>query len=349
MGGGRLRSGAYDEVLGDAMPVGLRIVALVFGAFALWHPSALPGTPGLVMAGLAGGTALLAGLLSELCRRGRVPRGRAHPVAAAVVLLALTQCAVQYAMTEQQFLVVNVLLVVVGAGICLVDPRWVAATVAGSLAIWVSAVGLTSGLAALLATLPNCALAVGVAALANTTRTSALRRLLDTQAELQALSQRDDLTGLLNRRGFLAAAQAMLDRGRPVRVWFVDVNGLKRVNDVHGHDVGDLLLVAVGTALAEVFSAGVVARLAGDEFAVVEPHTGTGGEGVARGRLHARLALAEQALRMPVSVSAGSATSGRGQDLSALLTAADGAMYLEKTGRQIVLPEPRGRSTTRLP
>lgn len=348
MGWGPSRAAAYDDVLADTLPAGLRLVALIFGAFALWHPFALGGADGAVMGVVAGVTAVVALGCSELARRGRVPKRRAHPVASAVALLAFLDCAVQYARTEQGFLIVNVLLVVVGAGVCLVDPRWVAGTVGTCVAVWVATVGLTSGAASVVATLPNCALAVGMAVLANTTRTTALRRLLDTQAELQALSQRDDLTGLLNRRGFLAAAQALLDRGRPARVWFVDVDGLKHVNDVHGHDVGDLLLVSVGTALADVFSGGVVARLAGDEFAVVEEHASADGEVRARARLRERLGVAEQALGLKVAVSAGAASSGRGQSLSALLSAADAAMYREKTGAHIVLPEPRNRSETRL-
>jgi diguanylate cyclase (GGDEF)-like protein/PAS domain S-box-containing protein len=76
----------------------------------------------------------------------------------------------------------------------------------------------------------------------------------------------DPLTGLANRRG-LEAAMAAGPPGRALAVFFVDLDGFKAINDAHGHDVGDLVLVEVGRRLARAVRGGdVVARLGGDEF-----------------------------------------------------------------------------------
>ena len=84
----------------------------------------------------------------------------------------------------------------------------------------------------------------------------------------------DDLTGLLNRRGLMLLGPALVASGRragnAVYASFVDVDGLKGVNDQGGHAAGDAVLTAVADALASVVRAGdVVARFGGDEFCVL--------------------------------------------------------------------------------
>ena len=333
---------AYDDVLSDGLLPAAVVLAHVFAAFAVWHPVALPGSDGVVMGSLAALTAAALTAVAVVVRRRRLRAGSAHRVAASLGALFFANCALQYVLTEQAFLSVNVTLVLVGIGVCLVDPRWVAALVAGLASTWLLVVVAVTGGAALAAAAPNMLLAAAMAGLANVVRLSTLRRLLETQAELRALSQRDELTGLLNRRGFLEAAQARLDREQPVRLWFVDVDDLKRVNDTHGHDVGDVLLVSVGTALQEVFAGEIVARLSGDEFAVVEEHGSDAGLVLAREALEARLALASETTGLPVAVSTGAATARPGQALSELLAAADAAMYAAKTARRTIrLPHSR--------
>ena len=336
---GRGRRDGYDEVLAEGLATASLLVGVVFAGFAAWHPSALGGLAGAAMAVVAGTTSALLLATWALLRRRTVRSGRAHLLGGALAAAIFVNCAVQYALTEQPYLSVNVTLVLIGIGVCLVDPRWVAGLVLTASAVWLALVGVVTSGAAVVAAAPNLALGAMLAGLANVVRLGTLNRLLDTQRELRALSQRDDLTGLLNRRGFLEAAQHRLDLGRPMRVWFVDVDGLKQVNDAHGHDVGDVLLMSVGTALAEVFSGAVVARLAGDEFAVVEDHGSDDGVAPARAALDDRLAIAADATGLPVSVSTGVATAGPDQSLSEVLSAADEAMYGSKAARRpVVLP-----------
>ncbi len=86
----------------------------------------------------------------------------------------------------------------------------------------------------------------------------------------------DPLTGLLNRRGFhLAAQELVTDMARDRReMWLtvalIDLDRFKMVNDTHGHETGDRLLVAVGQALQEASAHGATARIGGEEFLVAE-------------------------------------------------------------------------------
>jgi diguanylate cyclase (GGDEF)-like protein len=95
-------------------------------------------------------------------------------------------------------------------------------------------------------------------------------------AEMQELAARDKLTGLYNRRlfeeQFDAAVARSLRNGEELALLVVDLDGLKRINDLGGHPAGDEALKALGDALRETVRAGDVAcRLGGDEFAVILP------------------------------------------------------------------------------
>ena len=93
-------------------------------------------------------------------------------------------------------------------------------------------------------------------------------------SELRAVALVDELTGLYNRRGFLALAQQQLrvaDRlGSQLCQIFVDLDGLKRINDTLGHPAGDRALAETAQLLRETFrDSDVIARVGGDEFAVL--------------------------------------------------------------------------------
>ncbi len=91
------------------------------------------------------------------------------------------------------------------------------------------------------------------------------------QRKLRTLSERDPLTGLLNRRGFCAALDSLCDEGVTFAILFIDLDAFKPVNDAYGHAVGDQLLHQVGERLVSIVRAkDIVARLGGDEFAVLQ-------------------------------------------------------------------------------
>lgn len=91
---------------------------------------------------------------------------------------------------------------------------------------------------------------------------------------LRRLSLLDELTGLLNRRGFLALAEQQLKiarrANRPLMMFYADLDGLKSINDQFGHAEGDRALKRVASVLRETFrSSDLIARLGGDEFTVL--------------------------------------------------------------------------------
>jgi diguanylate cyclase (GGDEF)-like protein len=104
------------------------------------------------------------------------------------------------------------------------------------------------------------------------------RRLVLAEAHQRTMAQRDPLTGLRNRRAFDLALLRAIDRCALV---VFDFDGFKAINDTHGHPVGDAVLRAVAEACEEVVREGdCLARIGGDEFALIAP--GAGATGVER-------------------------------------------------------------------
>jgi diguanylate cyclase (GGDEF)-like protein len=98
-----------------------------------------------------------------------------------------------------------------------------------------------------------------------------------TREELRELGRRDELTGLLNRRGFNELLTDAL-REPPVSLVLLDLDEFKAVNDMHGHVTGDEVLACVARSIEHaVGDAGTVCRMGGDEFAVILPATNTVG------------------------------------------------------------------------
>ncbi|GGY07205.1 diguanylate cyclase [Massilia dura] len=151
----------------------------------------------------------------------------------------------------------------------------------------------------------------------------------------------DHLTGVANRRGFFHAAELELGRARryprPVAVALFDLDHFKLVNDTHGHPVGDAVLRAFAEALRTTFRAvDVVARLGGEEFAVLLPSTGiTQACAVARRVLAAVEGLTVRAdgAAVTFTVSAGVVLAdAQAGNIDDLLKRADRALYAAKAG-----------------
>jgi diguanylate cyclase (GGDEF)-like protein len=109
-------------------------------------------------------------------------------------------------------------------------------------------------------------------------------RVAELQSELRHMGTTDALTRLVNRRGFLPTAEHQLKVAKrthqPLALMFLDLDGLKRVNDTLGHSVGDSMITEGAFALRETFrSSDLIGRMGGDEFCVlfaVDPgHTAT--------------------------------------------------------------------------
>ena len=154
---------------------------------------------------------------------------------------------------------------------------------------------------------------------------------------LAALASDDELTGLLNRRsavtylnGQLAEAEA---RGGAVWVLFLDVDNFKSVNDLHGHHVGDELLVKVAERARRVVrAADRLCRYGGDEFLVVCPGITRDGAVELASRLRAVMREPFQvgALELQTSISVGFASSANSSTVESLVRVADAEMYVDK-------------------
>lgn len=154
------------------------------------------------------------------------------------------------------------------------------------------------------------------------------------------LARTDQLTGLVNRRGFHETLEAAVrDSARPFALFLLDLNGFKGVNDTHGHPAGDALLVECGRRLkAAVAGDDVVARLGGDEFAVISwdaASRGTAdqiGDRVCDG-LCAPVAIADDC-RVRISASLGYCLyPEESRSSAALLARADERLYARKRAR----------------
>lgn len=170
-------------------------------------------------------------------------------------------------------------------------------------------------------------------------------------AELERLSQIDALTGLPNRRHFMALAEQELARavryGGPLSVFMMDIDHFKVVNDTYGHQTGDLVLQQLGSLCREELrEIDCVGRIGGEEFAVILPHTdGPRALEVAE-RLRQAVARCEVALEkgLPLhfTLSIGVTTlTGGGANIDTLLGQADSALYeAKRTGRNRVCLHP---------
>ena len=158
--------------------------------------------------------------------------------------------------------------------------------------------------------------------------------------QLREMSIRDPLTSLYNRRHLLERLerehQRSMHLGRPLCVAMIDLDHFKRVNDTHGHSVGDEVLVGFAQALRSVMrESDVIGRWGGEEFLVLLPDTGPAQALAALGRLRKHLANRQLAADIPLlrtTLSAGVAAYQPDEPLEQAIERADRALYLAKSG-----------------
>ena len=161
-------------------------------------------------------------------------------------------------------------------------------------------------------------------------------------ADLEARVDIDPLTDVLNRRGFereLKRSLAYVKRyGTSAALIYVDLDGFKPVNDRHGHAAGDAVLKAVVAALLRhVRASDVVARIGGDEFAVLLWNVDDAAAAAKAATLETAVYSTEvrwNASTFAVGASAGAALLGRLDTPGEVLARADAAMYARKAQRR---------------
>jgi len=166
--------------------------------------------------------------------------------------------------------------------------------------------------------------------------------------ELERTGRTDPLTALPNRRCFEDTLSAEIARagrtGAALSLAIVDLDFFKRINDTFGHPTGDEVLRAVAaTARATVRGHDMLARIGGEEFAIVMPETNAAEAKSASNRVRTAIAgdpiLLQSGERVSVTASAGAAALKPGESATDLLARADAALYEAKNA---------GRNTVRL-
>jgi diguanylate cyclase (GGDEF)-like protein len=175
-------------------------------------------------------------------------------------------------------------------------------------------------------------------------------RLTSALAEMEQVALRDPLTVLYNRRYFLSALADRIARvsryGEGAAILYIDVDGLKQVNDRLGHAAGDAVLVAIAACLrSETRESDVVARIGGDEFALLIDHVDAStAEAKMRALQHSVSAAPciHDGGSVALSATFGMATIGAQDSADALLHRADTAMYRAKLSDDALTGRPPG-------
>jgi two-component system cell cycle response regulator len=163
------------------------------------------------------------------------------------------------------------------------------------------------------------------------------------QRNLQNLSLLDDLTGLYNRRGFMALAEQhlrMIQRKGAAVLVYLDLDDLKLINDTYGHLEGNRALLVTANVLRACFrQSDILARLGGDEFCVLMTDAGQDSDQQVRKRLRHRAdfinSLSSWKFRLSLSVGTADVPIVHQPSLDQLLRVADAQMYEEKRHKQL--------------
>lgn len=155
------------------------------------------------------------------------------------------------------------------------------------------------------------------------------RNVFDLQHQLHEMAYRDTLTRLPNRRAFMEALESVMHDARTeTRLFFLmlDIDDFKRINDSHGHAVGDQVLVAVAQVLNKQSNDNICARLGGEEFAIAALLTDIAAAERLAGNIVAAI-NSEQLHGLSLSISIGLAECAPDEATLSLMRRADKALY----------------------
>lgn len=170
---------------------------------------------------------------------------------------------------------------------------------------------------------------------------AALLEMRGRIAALEQLADTDTLTPLPNRRAFMRRLEAVVQyaarHNTPAAVLYIDLDGLKRINDDHGHHVGDAVLLHLARLLTENLRAtDMVARIGGDEFGLILDHLNQA-DATAKAKALNDYVSAQQvevaAATIAIRVTIGLAMVRPGESVAGLIERADAAMYANRNHR----------------
>jgi diguanylate cyclase (GGDEF)-like protein len=202
--------------------------------------------------------------------------------------------------------------------------------------LWVIAIWLAAGVAygAFYAVSAKRALAATRHGKATLERLNAELRIETDQ--LKQVARRDPLTGILNRHGLRDELSKAAERGDvrffPLSIVFVDIDHFKRINDLHGHDVGDLVIKEISDVISSAIQRDdILARWGGEEFLLIFPGTAPTDARAIAERLRRAIAGRAWPAGLQVTGSFGVSAATMGEDLVEGIKRADEAMYLAKS------------------
>ncbi len=166
--------------------------------------------------------------------------------------------------------------------------------------------------------------------------------LTQNNVDLSQLSTTDELTKILNRRGFFDLAQRSIDMAIEMNasglVFFADLDGLKKINDTYGHKMGDKAIKAMASVFTKVLRANdIVGRLSGDEFAAITVGMTKDHINQVRDKLKQACKKESKIKKFPFVLSCSIGVTefnSKHKNLSKLLTAADEQLYIEKNQKK---------------
>jgi diguanylate cyclase (GGDEF)-like protein len=291
-------------------------------------------------------SALIFAVVAFMTATHRLPGWRRDAAAATVPIIAAAVTTVRVELLTASWPAVE-LVMAVAAAIVVSARSWFWSVIGACGALWagcVVAVAIHSGLTVLDAAIWTnvamlMAVAAGLALAARRARTDAGIALVEANRQLMEQAVKDPLTGVGNRKGLELVARPMIDlarrQGQAVHCLVLDIDTLRDVKADHGIREGDEVLLAVAEALRSATRAtDVVARIGGDEFAMLGPGTGTSPLEMER-RVRAHLAAVPALPRSSWQgkVSAGSATlvPWDAGDLESLLARAEQDLALRRS------------------
>ena len=167
----------------------------------------------------------------------------------------------------------------------------------------------------------------------------ALLELEEYNQQLNDISQTDELTGLLNRRGFLNHSRHDLNVSRRMGIdgllFFADLDGLKKINDTYGHEEGDNAIKAVAVILRKTFrEVDIISRIGGDEFTIFTINTSMDMLADLQKRIHDLLeeynSTSGKPYKVSFSIGAVPFSATGTENIETLLSQADQLLYKQK-------------------
>jgi len=178
------------------------------------------------------------------------------------------------------------------------------------------------------------------------------KQLEDAQIKLKDMAYRDPLTDLYNRRYFEEVAKELLllakRESEPLGVLMIDIDKFKQINDTHGHDIGDKVIIQCAQELQSyIRESDIIARIGGEEFSIILPNTAQESVRILANNIRKKIEVIKINLdsgphiQFTVSIGASMLSTEQDNSIADVIKRADKALYTAKAeGRNKVVAIP---------